>query len=352
MRAGTESLRNETDRPRRRRLRAAWLLLYLLYLLLLVEVGSRAYWRFEAGVPFFDTGRLLELLYYPELTPVLEADIRRGDDTFDILLLGGSVLADDYGGAAAKLEKDLERRTERPVRVHNLAVAGHTSRDSYWKYTRLGGKRFDLVVLYHGINEVRANNCPPGIFRADYGHYLWYREVNQLASHPEVGWLVSPFTIERMWMKLRYAWEPDQYVPRNVPREEWLKHGSDLRSPAALETNFRAVLELARERGDRVLLMTFAFDPTPQDGIFPPSIWGHEANVVAGIRAHNRVIRTLAAERAGDDLLFVDQARLMPPDDPLFVDICHLSRRGLRRFVNTVGRRVARDMRRTGDGAR
>jgi hypothetical protein len=64
------------------------------------------------------------------------------------------------------------------VRVHLAAAGAQTSRDSYLKYRWLSSKRFDLVVLYDGINEACANNCPPNVFRADYSHYAWYRFLN------------------------------------------------------------------------------------------------------------------------------------------------------------------------------
>ena len=55
-----------------------------------------------------------------------------------------------------------------------MSQGAHTTLDSYLKHKALHNKTFDVVVIYHGINEVRANNSPPEIFKPDYSHYAWY----------------------------------------------------------------------------------------------------------------------------------------------------------------------------------
>ena len=56
-------------------------------------------------------------------------------------------------------------------------------------------KRWDLVLVYHGINDVVLNNCPPGAFRADYSiAYRRYGMQYDLKRHPEVGYFALPYT--------------------------------------------------------------------------------------------------------------------------------------------------------------
>ena len=67
-------------------------------------------------------------------------------------------------------------------------------------------------------------------------------------------------------------------------------------------------------------------------------MWGTEKNVVAGIEAHNRVIRTLAGEHP--TVLFVDQQAMIPDDADHFTDICHLTPSGCEAFVDNLLRKA------------
>ena len=65
--------------------------------------------------------------------------------------------------------------------------------------------------------------------------------------------------------------------------------------------------------------------------VTPLEHWGIAENVVAGVRAHNQVVRSLA--EASGAAFFVDQARLMPRGARFFDDACHLTPEGSERFV-------------------
>jgi hypothetical protein len=173
--------------PRRRRLLLAAAV--AVYAIGLAELGSRAFWWWRHGVPLVGPGQLLSRVFYPELR-LVEAPAPR--DAFTILVLGGSVVADSdpYNRIPTRLAERLTRAAGRPVVVRGLAQAGHSTRDSLLKYRALADRRFDLVVVYHGINDARANNAPPEVFRRDYSHYAWYAQVNALARHPEARWIV------------------------------------------------------------------------------------------------------------------------------------------------------------------
>ena len=331
--------------------RLPWLVAYAFFLVLLLEGASRAYWAVETDVPFFGTSGLLTTLYYPEIQPIVDAEIGPGDGAFDVLLLGGSVLHDDFGGVGPRLQDLLQKRTGRRVRVHNAAFSAHTTRDSFYKYQALADKRFDLVILYHGINEVRANNVPPELFRDDYGHYGWYRALNQLDHRREVGWFALPYSLTRLWTGLREKLGMDDYVPLHLPREGWLEFGSDIRTAAPFADNVRAILELTRERGEPLLLMTFAFHPGIEGG-YGIGLWGRKPNVLAGLRAHNRALLEVARAERGDDVLLIHQAKLIPRDDTLFTDTCHLSPAGVRKFVSPIVRKVAPLVAASGEAAK
>ena len=233
-------------------------LLYILFLLALAEGGSRLFWT-TRGASFLAAHRDLHLAFYPELRPIQRAALSKDDEVFDILMLGASVLH----GAFTKVERYLSERlsSEMPgtVRIHNVSVPAHTTRDSYYKYRHLMDKRFELIVVYHGINEVRANNCPPSVYREDYSHYSWYRLVNALEAGTEQRRLVFPYTAEFLGKSLQEEMGLRRYVPRHRPRGDWLEYGRHIKTPGAFRANLEGILRMAKTKGEPVLLMTFSY---------------------------------------------------------------------------------------------
>ncbi len=312
--------------------------------LAVLEVAARVFWKWQYDVPLTRPADILNG-FYPELTQVnwKYPEFDGNHDALDILLLGGSVLNPHWGAIEQDLRERLTFRLKRPVRTYNMAEAAHTSRDSYLKYSLLD-RRFDLVIFYHGINETRANNAPESLFAKDYSHYSWYAAVNMLHEQHRESVFALPFTLKFLIIKAQEALRIVRYVPLHGPRRAWLKYGEHVKSAAALEENLRAIVELARERGQAVLLMTFAthvpqnysralFDARSLDyslHLSPIEIWGRPEHVVRAIDRHNRVI--LDVEDRYDHALFVDQARLMPREGRYFNDICHFTRAGSIRF--------------------
>lgn len=337
---------HSTDQtPRRRRLGAALLLCASLLLCAAgLEALARGYWWLRAGVPPLAPGRLLEAAY-PELRPLHESPPTRGDATADILLLGGSVLHESWGQVEAQLLEQLARAGRRDVRIHDLAEPAHTTRDSLEKYRALGDARFDAVVVYHGINDARANNAPPELFRDDYAHLPWYELVNALATAGPGARLALPATARWLAARGRQALLPDRYAGESRPRPEWLRYGAWPRSPAAFERNLEALLDLAAARGERVVLATFAlhvpagysldaFRRRALDYLLfysPIELWGERDHVVAAVAAHNAALRRLAASRPGVSL--VDEDALMPRSARTFNDVCHLTSEGSAEFA-------------------
>jgi len=74
----------------------------------------------------------------------------------------------------------------------------------------------------------------------------------------------------------------------------------------------------------------------------PIEEWGAPTNVTKGIDAHNEVIQELAQEHK--EVLFVDQAILMPHSGVYFRDICHLTPAGFEKFVDNFYQVVLKDI--------
>ena len=341
--------------------RARFILLLIAGLLsiLAAELTTRVFWRVCCGIPLLKPDQIL-YAYYPELqttgdlpgslpsvNPRLPA---HGDGFYDILFLGGSVLHKDWSSVEMELREQLAYLGQRNVRVFNLAVPAHTSRDSLLKYAALGEARFDLVIFYHGINESRANNAPPEIFREDYGHYSWYENVNALAPYHGTAVFALPYTLRYLTNNIRHILQKNQYISTYSVPKQWIQYGQTSRSAASLQHNLSALLELAEKRGDQILLMTFAtyspenysrhaFDQKQLGyGLHrsPIEWWGQREHVLATVAVHNEIVRRTAAQHK--NVLFVDQASLMEGNARYFNDVCHLTALGSTKFVENLVR--------------
>jgi hypothetical protein len=298
-------------------------------------------------VPFLKPGLIL-YAYYPELRRVDKTGPAQGDEYHDILILGGSALTRRFSTVEAELREQLAYEGYYKVRIFNLAVPGHTSRDSLLKYASLDETRFELVVFYHGINEARANNVPPETFREDYSHYSWYEIVNVLAPYHKTSSFALPYTLHFLTIRIRQTLNRNHYVPTHVVRPEWVQYGWNCRSKLSFEHNLKEILQLASQRGDQVLLMTFATYLPPDYShdafkdkrldyllhLFPIEQWGTRENVLAAVAAHNEVVRYLATKN--EDVLFVDQASLMKGSASYFNDPCHFTTTGSSKFVENL----------------
>lgn len=310
------------------------------------EMTARAFWHIKYHLPFRGKSLIL-YVFYPELREVDTTPPTNNDDIYDVLLLGGSVFNKDWGPVAQGLLEQLASKGFYKVRIFNLSMLAHTSRDSWLKYASLGEARFDLVIFYHGINETRANNVPPELFRKDYGHYSWYETINELASYHKKSSFALPQTFRFLTVRIQQLLNKNRHVPTHLPRQEWIHYGRDYRSAVAFESNLRAILDLALQHGERVLLMTFAVY-VPEDYSLeafrekrlnytlyscPIEVWGKRENVIGTVAAHNEIISRLSKEY---DVLFVDQASLMKDSARYFNDPCHFTLVGSSQFVKNM----------------
>ncbi|HET9298966.1 MAG TPA: hypothetical protein VFO11_03415 [Candidatus Polarisedimenticolaceae bacterium] len=323
------------------------LLVSTLLSLAVAELAARAYWRLVFHASFLHPDRVL-YAFYPELKDVNRVRPSRDDRFQDVLLLGGSTLQKEWGEVEQALAERLAYAGHRTVRIHNLAHEAHTSRDSLLKYAALSRARFELVVLYDGINEARVNNVPPALYREDYGHYSWYATVNALAPYHGHARLALPVTTRLLLTSLQRALRPDRYVPTGWPRQDWVVYGSDLRSAVSYRKNLGAILDLARRRGDPVLLLTFAthvpanyerlaFKKGQLDygrHLVPLEMWGAPDHVQAAVAAHNAVVRDLAAHTPG--VRFVDVEQRLSGQARYFNDPCHLTVEGSMAFADAL----------------
>ena len=341
-------MRSATDpRGPSRRRRLLFAVVSAVCLLVVFEVLARTYLsRFDRGV-LLHPARVI-YGFYPELPQVnYERSHETRENAVNVLLLGGSVLHVEWSAIDALIAERLARDTRRPIRIYNLSAPAYTTRDSLLQYQRLGRDRFDLVVVYHGINETRTNNAPPDVFRDDYGHYSWYRFVNTIDRDSWLGVVALPYFVKHASIALRDRFGWSDIVPTSEPRPEWLEYGLDVKSKKPFRENLSGILDLAQSRGEPVLLMTFALNIAEgyTKGAFealeldytrhrsPLRWWGTPEAVESGVDAHNAVVRELAAQRR---TFFVDQAALIPAERRMYNDVCHLTVAGSELFVENM----------------
>lgn len=327
--------------PRNRWRRILFLALYLSFCVALLYAGEKLFWKLYAGVPFGVTAEIWDQFYPVVRTSgVKDVHPRHDDDRFDVLLLGASAMDPGWGIVnellAGKLREELGDR----FRSFNFARPAHTSRDSLLKYSLLGNEQFDLVIVYDGFNDARLNCASQVEFRDDYSHTAWYRAMNRQL---ETGSLSFPSEVVK---------EMIQTMPLGAIDQKNAEEGRDIKTAVPFRHNIETIVETAALRGDRILLLTYAYDIpagyTPElfashslaygERVGGTAIgangWGQPAYVAAAVDAHNAVIRELAAKH--DEALFVDQQELIPKQQRLFVDSCHFTDAGCRRFVDNL----------------
>lgn len=331
--------------------RRSWLFGIVIAVLLVaaIEVSSRIYLSAATGAPF---SRPADVLYafYPELERIQSREIRRGGRDFDVLLLGASVLNKRWGTFEPAFREALELHTRHQIRIWNASAPGHSSLDSLYKYRHLDTQRFDLVLLYQAINELRANCAPDEVFRPDYSHVEWYRRVNWVERHRGLlRWTSLPYTAHDAWMEIEKLTGRYRPIPFEGVDPELRKYGRKLKTVPVFRRNVDAIATLARQRGDPLLLMTYAWylpeggarkhaktrEPIYTGHGVKVDAWGEPNAVGMGLAAHNAAIREVAA--AHPEAFFLDEAAFLPAQREYWNDICHPTTRGMVEFADNIG---------------
>jgi hypothetical protein len=277
--------------------------------------------------------------HYSELIPIFDRDSRDEKDVTTVLILGGSVIS-TWSHMEKWLEKLLQPHATngRSIRVYNAAASANSSLDNLIKYQLLADQHFDLVIYYEAINETRFNNIPAELFRDDYSHVAWYRDIYLVLRHPELRYTVIPHTLHLIYNKLNHLVTRQASLDMNTVQPEYLKYGNDIKTTVPYRKHLQEIIRTAQSRQEPLLLMSYA-------SFFPEgvqltgaetdkryfstcqyqcsiSIWGSPENVQKGIKAHNDQLRELVAL---NNVSFLDMEAAMPRSKENFCDVCHLS---------------------------
>lgn len=289
----------------------------------------------------------LKKVCYKEMDGLMNENINSENEVIDILLLGGSVLHNEWGNIGNELNKQLSAKYPGKIKIHNVATPAHTSTDSRIKYKLLKNHRFDIVLLYHGINEVRFNNCPDDVFKNDYSHVGFYNIIHSIVA-PETRFTIFPYTYMLLNEKLRQNYLKDNRLPIDSINKNWLQFGENIKTATVFQANYSSIIEEAIDRNQPIIISTFA-NYVPHDytlakfksknldyGEFksPIEIWGEQKNVIKGISTHNNIINQLSDNYTlKEDVHFIDMNNSLEKNGKHFDDICHFTNEGSARFV-------------------
>jgi len=252
-----------------------------------------------------------------------------------ILTLGGSTMFN-------------RRMTERMIdawdqvfptapQVVGAALRTHSTRASVTKYKYHFSKyRFEYVLIYHGINDLWANNIEPAEFASDYSHLDPWGRRNFLLDNLMIARLVHNYLHPGMG----HLTFPDAATNK-----------ANFMADRTFENNLRTLVNSVRLENGKPVLMTFAwhipknytqdlflagkleYDNPNRYDYCPVELWGDVSYVEAGLTRYNSIIRNLAAEL---DVDLIDQFASLSSNPGNFGDPVHFSEAGTDRFIANI----------------
>ena len=307
------------------------LLSSITFCLVLLELLGRILFASTNGLPFSFSSKEMT---YPAL---YTATKNYTDKHINVLLIGGSVL---HNNSRILIDSGKDRG----IHFFNLAHPAHTSLDSLYKYQYLTKKKykFDFVIFYHGINEVRTNNIQKEFFKEDYGHYYYYRWVNAAfkEEQPMFNFYLSSTLIYNSYHLFckfygMTIFKKKEFVPFDIPVPELSQFGGEIKSEKSFRKNLIKIAEIAHAENTILIVPFFAFHPFPPDQKMT-NIWGEPKNVIKGIERHNRVISEIKGKYITIDTSVINK------DRDNFEDICHFTSKGNKIFYDLLIQTVSK----------
>ena len=259
-----------------------------------------------------------------------EVAIPKPAGTYRIVCIGGSttytMVQDDADAYPAQLERILrERYGDAQVEVINAGVGGWSSWECLIDLElRVIDLQPDLLVVYHGINDVHPRLVPPELYRGDDTGLVrqW---------QPETAWWEHSVLLRVLGVKLGFA---RGNTIRDLVHTKHL--GLDLEDcldrnpPVYFARNLESTIAIARHFHVNLMLATFAGCAGMGDFIALPGIQ-------RAIREGNDVIRAAAAR---NDVPLLEFSTAMDPDTRLWADGQHVNAEGAKVMAEIFARFV------------
>ncbi len=340
---------------------AALLVLWFILPLLLLEVGLRVYfgvlgtpqqriaYLYSVDEALALTNRYIGLPYlnyglapdYPDHNSMgyrgAEFDVPKPESTFRIFALGGSTT---YGTSIAaneaypaQLQRTLRDEYDYAnVEVVNAGVESYSSFDSLANLTyHILDHEPDLLIIYHGINDVRARLVDPAVYGGlNLQRGIWSpdRLENQISPSVllrfvgiQLGIAPNPLQWETQLATpasvVRCGLEDLDCAPLQLTQAEVLAANP----PIYFERNLRNMAAIAQANDVQIVFSTWAF--SGEDTELPNYM--QNENLQAAVAEQNALILELGAELG---VPVVDFAGAMPADAALWQDGMHMTPAG------------------------
>lgn len=268
-----------------------------------------------------------------------EFSVTKPKGEFRIVCLGGSTTytggVKDYRKAYPQLlESRLKERGHDGVRVINAGLPGYTTWETLLNYQlRVEPLNPDLVIVYHGINDIEARGVwPPEAFTRDNGGY----RAPRISTDTSAAWEASALLrLTLIGFGLRespgrvgnlYFVTPPTYVPyrsdlSREEKQELTRRALKANGPEYFADNLRDLVALCQARSVRVAIASFVLS----DGSLSPRVEELRGEYVTAIEQQNEQIERLCEETRA---VFLDFAAGFPKDAKYFTDMVHVNEAG------------------------
>lgn len=268
----------------------------------------------------------------------VERPTEKADGTLRVLCAGGSttldLLADDDEMTWPRLLEAAMVDQGLPAETWNSSVPAWSSLESLISLLiRDLDLEPDVVVLFQGINDLRAASFEP--FDRQYeGHARQVRDAMGFRLQP-LRWHQRSLLLETL--RLGISGPPNPHALLRIRHDGERLRALQPESLDVFERNVRSYLAVAQDRGTTVVLATQMIRIREQHetqdlvylgGMFP----GLDPEAALdGVQQMNGVLRGLAGE---EGVILADAARDLTWTDDDFGDPMHFSARGSRRFAS------------------
>lgn len=264
-----------------------------------------------------------------------------------VFILGGStVLSHDvpYEDSHPVLLQQQLRSSHPNIRilVQNAGNEYHVVLHSLIKYaTRIRPLRPDIVIMWHGINDLSRSfypnrfTMPNTPYRDDYRHFLgpiagiieYY--AKPVRRSPFIYSAFAEWLADSLYSDLRSAW-----AQRKTTTSLHETTVEEFPSLAAFEQHLDALLTLLRNDGVEVIV---ASEPTMYGAMSPSNLWMQKSlcrsgdaypsleSLWRGMELFNEKSRQLAQRHQA---WFLDLDALLPKDPRYMFDDCHYTKEG------------------------
>jgi lysophospholipase L1-like esterase len=253
-----------------------------------------------------------------------------GHAEISILCLGTSVTSgiDQEGGRLVSyplvLQEILECRLGKSVQVITAGIDGWLSSELLiYSQLRLLDLKPDLVIIYHGANDVLAMLSPN--FQPDYVHYR--RQISEVLPSirarlflsklfPFIPFLSSyEYALRRCGLRFHPIYDMSKVTRPNQPDP-----ARSLEGLWVERRNLGYLINSIQLAGAQVLISSYVYWQYDSS-----SRW--QAALAHGVQEENKMLRELAFQR---NCLFVDLAKDFPKNREFLIDEMHFKAQGMK----------------------